>query len=60
MGKNKPVKKFSGTVEEQRLLEAREKQIPWRKWGPYLSERQWGNGARGLQRVGHCVGLFYP
>src|SRR5262249_49707775 len=22
--------------------EAREKQVPWRKWGPYLSERQWG------------------
>ncbi|MGE5307232.1 MAG: MGH1-like glycoside hydrolase domain-containing protein, partial [Alphaproteobacteria bacterium] len=22
--------------------EAREAQIPWKKWGPYLSERQWG------------------
>jgi hypothetical protein len=28
--------------EKERLLEAREKNIPWRKWGPYLSERQWG------------------
>ena len=30
------------TPEHLRLREAREKQIPWRKWGPYLSERQWG------------------
>jgi hypothetical protein len=24
------------------LNEAREAHIPWKKWGPYLSERQWG------------------
>ena len=30
------------TAEHQRLREARENNIPWRKWGPYLSERQWG------------------
>jgi hypothetical protein len=30
------------TVEQRRLNEAREKGIPWKKWGPYLSERQWG------------------
>ena len=30
------------TPEKQRLDEAREQKIPWRKWGPYLSERQWG------------------
>jgi hypothetical protein len=29
-------------AEAMRLAEAREQQIPWRKWGPYLSERQWG------------------
>jgi hypothetical protein len=28
--------------EEQRLKEAREEKISWKKWGPYLSERQWG------------------
>ena len=33
---------MSGTVEKQRLDEAREQGIPWKKWGPYLSERQWG------------------
>jgi hypothetical protein len=29
-------------AETQRLIEAREGNIPWRRWGPYLSERQWG------------------
>jgi len=28
--------------ERARLLEAREGTAPWRQWGPYLSERQWG------------------
>ena len=26
---------------QRRLNEAREAGIPWKKWGPYLSERQW-------------------
>jgi hypothetical protein len=30
------------TTEQKRLNEARETGIPWKKWGPYLSERQWG------------------
>ena len=29
-------------AEQKRLNDAREAQIPWKKWGPYLSERQWG------------------
>jgi hypothetical protein len=28
--------------ESRRLDEAHTVSIPWRKWGPYLSERQWG------------------
>jgi len=28
--------------KQKRLNDAREKGIPWKKWGPYLSERQWG------------------
>ncbi|NES97842.1 MAG: glucosidase, partial [Desertifilum sp. SIO1I2] len=30
------------TAEEQRLVEHREHQAHWHRWGPYLSERQWG------------------
>ena len=29
-------------AEQKRLQDASENSIPWRKWGPYLSERQWG------------------
>jgi hypothetical protein len=30
------------SIESVRLLESREGKAPWKKWGPYLSERQWG------------------
>lgn len=30
------------TPEHIRLTEARDSKYPWKKWGPYLSERQWG------------------
>ncbi len=30
------------TPEEQRLTAERTRQAHWRRWGPYLSERQWG------------------
>jgi hypothetical protein len=33
---------LNDTAEQQRLNEARERNVPWKKWGPYLSERQWG------------------
>ena len=29
-------------AEQKRLEEARNEKAPWKKWGPYLSERQWG------------------
>ena len=30
------------TREEQRLEESRQRKVHWKRWGPYLSERQWG------------------
>lgn len=30
------------TQEEKRLEENRNRQTHWKRWGPYLSERQWG------------------
>ncbi|MBD1833365.1 glucosidase [Cyanobacteria bacterium FACHB-472] len=30
------------TEEEKRLEEDRDRRAYWRRWGPYLSERQWG------------------
>jgi len=29
-------------AEHVRLQEAREQKLAWKRWGPYLSERQWG------------------
>ena len=30
------------TAEEARLAESRDRKKHWKRWGPYLSERQWG------------------
>lgn len=30
------------TAEERRLEQSRERTAHWKRWGPYLSERQWG------------------
>jgi len=34
--------KRTTTMEEQRLEESRLRKVYWKRWGPYLSERQWG------------------
>jgi hypothetical protein len=54
MAKNKKI-----DVEEQkRLNEAREKRIPWKKWGPYLSERQWGTVREDYSEDGNAWNYF--
>jgi hypothetical protein len=37
-----PTTEPAKTAEASRLEAAREQGAPWRQWGPYLSERQWG------------------
>jgi hypothetical protein len=37
-----PQSRTSQTIEQKRLNDARDAGIAWKKWGPYLSERQWG------------------
>ncbi|MBI5582267.1 MAG: glucosidase [Deltaproteobacteria bacterium] len=44
--------------EEQRLQEARENKIPWKKWGPYLSERQWGTVREDYSENGDAWNFF--
>src|SRR5262245_4625612 len=48
----------SGTTEQQRLDEAREGEVPWRKWGPYLSERQWGTVREDYSPDGNAWNYF--
>ena len=49
---------MSPNAEQQRLTEAREKNIPWRKWGPYLSERQWGTVREDYSENGDAWSYF--
>ncbi|HEY6008905.1 MAG TPA: glucosidase, partial [Geobacteraceae bacterium] len=46
------------TSEAQRLEEARENNVPWRKWGPYLSERQWGTVREDYSEGGDAWNFF--
>jgi hypothetical protein len=46
------------SAEEQRLADARERSVPWRKWGPYLSERQWGTVREDYSENGDAWGYF--
>ncbi len=45
-------------TEQKRLNEAREKGIPWKKWGPYLSERQWGTVREDYSEDGNAWDYF--
>src|SRR5215472_13605013 len=46
------------TAERDRLIEAREQQLGWRTWGPYLSERQWGTVREDLSPDGSAWTSF--
>ena len=41
-----------------RLDEAREKGVPWKQWGPYLSERQWGTVREDYSENGDAWNYF--
>ena len=45
-------------AEQRRLAEAREQGVPWRKWGPYLSERQWGTVREDYSDSGNAWDYF--
>ena len=45
-------------TEQKRLNEAREAGIPWKKWGPYLSERQWGTVREDYSEDGNAWAYF--
>jgi hypothetical protein len=45
-------------IEQQRLNDARDAGIPWKKWGPYLSERQWGTVREDYSRDGNAWEYF--
>jgi len=46
------------TAEHVRLDEARDKAVPWKLWGPYLSERQWGTVREDYSESGDAWNYF--
>src|SRR6516164_2391141 len=46
------------TAEHERLDEARQANRPWMKWGPYLSERQWGTVREDYSEGGNAWDYF--
>jgi Mannosylglycerate hydrolase MGH1-like glycoside hydrolase domain len=46
------------TPEHQRLEEARTGAAPWKAWGPYLSERQWGTVREDYSQSGDAWNYF--
>lgn len=46
------------TAEHQRLLENKSKAVPLERWGPYLSERQWGTVREDYGMHGDAWGYF--
>ena len=49
---------FLDVTEQKRLNIAREAGIPWKKWGPYLSERQWGTVREDYSQDGNAWDYF--
>jgi len=49
---------FTDVTEQKRLNDAREAGIPWKKWGPYLSERQWGTVREDYSQDGNAWSYF--
>jgi hypothetical protein len=45
-------------TEQKRLNDARELGVPWKKWGPYLSERQWGTVREDYSEDGNAWDYF--
>ena len=45
-------------AEQKRLNTTREQGVPWKKWGPYLSERQWGTVREDYSSDGNAWNYF--
>src|SRR5258705_13955016 len=45
-------------AEEKRLEASRKRKIRWKRWGPYLSERQWGTAREDYSPYGTAWEFF--
>src|SRR6516164_4274156 len=53
-----PSLSYTEVSEQKRLNDAREQGVPWKKWGPYLSERQWGTVREDYSHDGNAWAYF--
>src|SRR3981189_3961605 len=49
---------MSRTAEAERLAAAFDQKAAWKKWGPYLSERQWGTVREDYSQDGNAWDYF--
>ena len=47
-------------AERARLAEDAARAKNWKRWGPYLAERQWGTVREDYSEYGDCWTLFPP
>ena len=45
-------------IEQKRLKSVRHEGVPWKKWGPYLAERQWGTVREDYSEDGDAWNFF--
>jgi Mannosylglycerate hydrolase MGH1-like glycoside hydrolase domain len=48
----------SSSAERRRLAQCTPHELAWKKWGPYLSERQWGTVREDYSAAGDVWGYF--
>jgi hypothetical protein len=56
--KPEPTRAIVDCTEQRRLNEARDTGAPWKRWGPYLSERQWGTVREDYSQDGNAWAYF--
>ncbi|NND98552.1 MAG: glucosidase [Pirellulaceae bacterium] len=48
------------TAEDQRLIQSKKRIENWQRWGPYLSERQWGTVREDYSEGGDATWSYFP
>ena len=48
----------TANAEQQRLADDAARKANWKRWGPYLAERQWGTVREDYSADGSCWGYF--
>ncbi len=54
----RPTRESSESAESRRLEDDRTRQVNWKRWGPYLAERQWGTVREDYSPHGTCWDYF--